>query len=147
MKTPEVPEPTGADPAPVAVPEPEEQSPPENTPGDASPPENTTGDEKTTSSGRLAPEVIQKRVRANFGSMRTCYENGLRSDPKLKGRVVVRFVIGTDGSVTSVTSSGDIPDEAVKSCVAEAVRKITFPTPEGGTVTVSYPFVFTPDAK
>src|SRR5689334_9657332 len=49
--------------------------------------------------GRLPPEVIQRIVRQNFGSFRLCYENSLRNCPNLQGRVAVRFVIDSDGSV------------------------------------------------
>ena len=146
MKTPDVPEAAPESPEPPTE-SPEPQSVPSSIASEnAHPPENTSEDQ-TTSSGRLPPEVIQKQVRANSGAIRRCYENGLRSDPKLTGRVAVRFVIGVDGKVTSVTTSGDMPDEAVESCVADAARSITFPSPEGGIVTVSYPFIFTPDAK
>ncbi len=54
------------------------------------------------SSGRLPPEVIQRIVRQNFGRFRLCYENGLRNNPNLQGRVSVRFVIGRDGAVSNV---------------------------------------------
>lgn len=56
-------------------------------------------------SARLPPEVIQRVVRANFGVMRRCYEDGLRSDPWLMGRVITRFVIGVDRTRVSGRSS------------------------------------------
>jgi hypothetical protein len=96
-------------------------------------------------SGRLPPEVIQRIVRANFDRFRTCYEHGLLKNPNLKGRVAVRFVIGRDGAVTSaVKDSSDLPDQGVVSCIVDAVAKIAFPKPEGGTVTVVYPISFLP---
>ena len=62
-------------------------------------------------SGRLPPEVIQRIVRQNFGRFRLCYENGLRNNPNLQGRVAVRFVIGRDGAVSNVSNGGsDMPD-------------------------------------
>ena len=67
----------------------------------------------TQVSGRLPPEVIQRIVRQNFGRFRLCYENGLRNNPNLQGRVSVRFVIGRDGAVGSVGNGGsDMPDGA-----------------------------------
>ncbi len=95
-------------------------------------------------SGRLPPEVIQRIVRQNFGRFRLCYENGLRNNPELQGRVAIRFVIGRDGQVSNVGSGGDLPDQAVRACVARVFYGLTFPQPEGGIVTVSYPIVFTP---
>jgi hypothetical protein len=55
----------------------------------------------TAVSGRLAPELIQQQVRADYGKMRSCYERALTRNPKLTGRVVTRFVIGRDGRVSA----------------------------------------------
>jgi len=97
----------------------------------------------TTVSGRLPPEVIQRIVRQNFGRFRLCYENGLRANPNLQGRVGVRFVIGRDGNVASVSNGGsDMPDAGVINCVMRAFYGLAFPIPEGGIVTVVYPIVF-----
>lgn len=112
-----------------------------------------TGDEKgsvragaTSVSGRLPPEVIQRIVRQNQGRFRACYEDGLSRDPKLEGRVSVRFVIGQDGTVSSVTSNGsDLPDPKVVACVVRVFDRMTFPAPEGGIVSVSYPLMFRPE--
>lgn len=99
----------------------------------------------TTVSGRLPPEVIQRIVRQNFGRFRLCYENGLRSNPNLEGRVAIRFVIGRDGSVSSVGNAGSsMPDSNVTSCVARAFYGLSFPQPEGGIVSVTYPISFSP---
>jgi len=99
----------------------------------------------TSVSGRLPPEVIQRIVRQNFGRFRLCYENGLRNNPNLQGRVAVRFVIGRDGAVSNVGNGGsDMPDSGVVSCVVRAFYGLSFPQPEGGIVTVVYPIMFSP---
>jgi hypothetical protein len=99
----------------------------------------------TTVNGRLPSEVIQRIVRQNYGRFRLCYENGLRGNPSLQGRVSVRFVIGRDGSVSNVGNSGsDLPDQSVVQCVVRSYYGLSFPEPENGIVTVVYPIVFTP---
>ncbi|WP_437900106.1 AgmX/PglI C-terminal domain-containing protein [Sorangium sp. So ce124] len=99
----------------------------------------------TSVSGRLPPEVIQRIVRQNFGRFRLCYENGLRNNPNLQGRVAVRFVIGRDGAVSNVGNGGsDLPDNGVVSCVVRAFYGLSFPQPEGGIVTVVYPIMLSP---
>ena len=105
------------------------------------------GETKTT--GHLPPEVIQRVVRQNFGRFRLCYENGLRGNPNLAGRVGVRFVIGRDGGVMSSANGGsDLPDAGVVSCVVSAFRGLQFPqSEEGGAVTVTYPIMFSPAGK
>jgi vault protein inter-alpha-trypsin-like protein len=96
--------------------------------------------------GGLPSEVIQRIVRQNFGRFRLCYENGLRSDPNLGGRVSVRFVIGKDGNVTTVSNGGsDLPDSNVVACVVRSFAGLTFPAPDSGVVAVTYPIVFAPE--
>jgi hypothetical protein len=99
----------------------------------------------TSVNGRLPPEVIQRIVRQNFGRFRLCYENGLRNNPNLQGRVTVKFVIDRSGAVAMTADGGsDIPDGGVVSCVVRGFGNLSFPQPEGGMVTVVYPIMFAP---
>jgi len=99
-----------------------------------------------TVGGRLPPEVIQRVVRQNFGRFRGCYENGLRSNPNLTGRVSVAFTIGRDGAASGAQNAGsDLPDNGVVSCVVKQFYGLSFPAPEAGIVTVSYPISFSPN--
>jgi hypothetical protein len=100
----------------------------------------------TAVSGRLAPEQIQATVRRSFSAMRVCYEQGLEKNPKLSGRVNVRFVIGRDGNVSRAEPSAEstLPDAAVRNCIAHVFQSIQFPPPEGGIVTVVYPIMLEP---
>jgi tetratricopeptide (TPR) repeat protein len=101
----------------------------------------------TQVSGRLPPEVIQRIVRQNFGRFRACYENGLRERPGLSGRLLVKFVIQPDGSIAGVGTAGaDEVGAGVAACVVRAFQALTFPAPEGGHVTVTYPLTFTPES-
>jgi hypothetical protein len=100
---------------------------------------------ETKVSGRLPPEVIRRIVRQNYGRFRLCYEQGLGRNPNLEGRVTVRFVIGRDGAVSNVSNGGsDLPDSNVVNCVVKAFYGLSFPKPEGGIVTVSYPIMLQP---
>jgi hypothetical protein len=100
---------------------------------------------QTSVNGRLPPEVIQRIVRQNFGRFRLCYENGLRNDPKLAGKVSVSFKITKLGEVTEVSHTSDLKDKSVGSCVAKAFNGLSFPQPEGGgVVRVTYPIAFSP---
>ena len=99
----------------------------------------------TQVNGRLPPEVIQRIVRQNFGRFRLCYENGLRTNPNLQGRVSVKFVIDRSGSVSTASDGGsDLPDQGVVGCVVRGFGNLSFPQPEGGIVTVVYPISFSP---
>jgi hypothetical protein len=99
-----------------------------------------------TVNGRLDPQVIQRIVRLNDGRYRFCYQNGLRADPGLQGRVTVKFVIDRHGSVGVASDGGsDIPDQTVRQCVVQSFMSLSFPEPDSGTVTVIYPIVFSPE--
>jgi hypothetical protein len=99
----------------------------------------------TQVNGRLPPEVIQRIVRQNFGRFRLCYENGMRNNPNLQGRVSVKFVIDRSGAVAMTADGGsDLPDQSVVQCVVRGFGNLSFPQPEGGMVTVVYPIMFNP---
>jgi hypothetical protein len=101
--------------------------------------------EESAVTGALPHEVIERVVRRNYGRFRACYEKGLRRNPKLEGRVAVRFVIGLDGRVTNAKKGeSDIPDAAVVSCIVAGFTTLQFPAPGGGPVSVVYPIRFAP---
>ena len=64
-------------------------------------------------------------------------------DPALKGTVKIKFTIAADGRVANAQDDGSqLASPEVIECVRAEIRKMTFPAPEGGTVTVVYPFEF-----
>jgi hypothetical protein len=95
--------------------------------------------------GRLPPVLIQATIRKHYKVFRHCFEAGLARDPKLGGRVSIRFVITESGAVEGAADSGsDLPDAQVVACIAEEFGRIKFPHPEGGRVTVVYPVMLEP---
>ena len=111
-----------------------------------SPPSVRMGAVRVTGPGTLPPEVIQRIVRQNFGRFRLCYENGLRQNPNLQGRVVTRFVIDRTGGIASVRNDGsDLPDAGVVNCIVRSFQGFSFPEPERGNVTVVFPIMLSPD--
>jgi TonB family protein len=95
--------------------------------------------------GQLEPELIQKVVRANFGTFRSCYEEGLARNANLEGRVAVRFVVNQGGWVTSASvSENTLADCEVVECIRAGYMGLEFPEPTGGQVTVVYPISFSP---
>jgi len=58
--------------------------------------------------------------------------------------VQIRFIITGSGAVSvSNVASSTLGNPAAEQCVARAVQRISFPAPEGGgTVIVTYPFMF-----
>ena len=66
----------------------------------------------------------------------------LKKNPKAGGKVVVVFVIGSAGRVTSAKATADSVGGGVGSCIADTIGRIRFGRPQGGDVTVSKSFVF-----
>jgi len=99
------------------------------------------------SNGRIDPAIIQRIVRLNSGRFVGCYKDGLRTNPNLAGRVAVAFVIGRDGDVSIArdTAGSDLPDGSVRACVVKGFYNLSFPAPESGVVSVTYPLTFTPE--
>ncbi len=106
------------------------------------------GYERLDVNGRLPAELIQRVVRQNDGRYRFCYQNGLRANPALAGRVTVKFVVDRHGQVAIATDGGsDLPDASVRQCVISSFTSLSFPENASGSVTVSYPLVFSPEGS
>ncbi len=101
---------------------------------------------KASVKGALDKDIIRRIVRAHINEVRHCYNQGLVRDPNLKGRVAVQFTIGPTGKVpVAVVAQSSLKDSSVANCVAKAVKRWTFPKPQGGgNVVVTYPFVLEP---
>ena len=96
--------------------------------------------------GALDRDAIERVIRGHLAQIRYCYQRQLQRDWDLEGRIVFRFVIARDGSVSSVevVESG-LEDQVVESCVSKQLMRLKFPAPDGGgIVVVTYPFVFSP---
>jgi hypothetical protein len=108
------------------------------------PQSNPVGERDGGAVGTLSRDVIQKTVRAGLPRAKLCYESALRKEPGLKGRVLTRFVIDPSGHVSSAQSTDQttMPNPDVVACVVGVFKSLVFPPPEGGSVTVAYPFVF-----
>jgi hypothetical protein len=102
----------------------------------------TNSDPEVT--GSMDPELIRRVVRSHHDQLKYCYDNALTKNPKLTGKVSVRWIIREDGTVASsnvTTTTTGTPD--LDRCIAGRVLTWIFPKPKGGGVAVvTYPFVF-----
>jgi len=104
-------------------------------------PEVTLGEQQAT--GSLGKNIIRRYIRRELARIRYCYEKELVKDAALAGTVTAEFTIAVDGKVSHAAASG-MNNVAVESCIADVVRGIQFPAPQGGgVVKVVYPFRLT----
>lgn len=98
--------------------------------------------------GKMDKDVIDAVVKRNMNQVRYCYQRELTKVPTLEGKIVVKFVIANDGTVSSaVTKSSTMASPAVEACLNGRFMHMQFPAPSGGgIVVVSYPFTFSPGA-
>ncbi|HET6149482.1 MAG TPA: AgmX/PglI C-terminal domain-containing protein [Polyangia bacterium] len=114
--------------------------------GNAAAEKRVTGIVKTEApavDGELDPGLISKEVRARSGAIKACYERALKRNPTLSGKIVMHWTITAAGTVSGVDVEQDsLGDPEVGSCIKSLVARWRFPAPAGGSVDVSFPFVF-----
>ncbi len=101
-------------------------------------------EEESEVDGGLDKEAIARVIRAQLGQIRYCYERQLSANPDLYGKILVKFTIGSAGSVVAQTiGTTSLKNAMVEGCILRRVAGWQFPTPKGGTnVLVTYPFLF-----
>ncbi len=93
-------------------------------------------------SGRVDKGAVKKVFSRRSGAIKHCYEKALKTNPNVKGKVTIRFQIGTAGRITrSKCTSNTTGSAAICKCILGKVKSWRFPSPEGGPVTFSYPFI------
>jgi TonB family protein len=106
---------------------------------------SSAGDE-VGGTGEFDSSVVVALIKTRLRAIQMCYEQQLRRNPTLAGKVTIEFSIQPRGNVTDVkVKENTTNDAAVGTCVANTVSTFRFnPGPEGGSVTYAYPFVFSP---
>jgi TonB family protein len=95
--------------------------------------------------GTLSPDKIQRIVQRRKRGLQGCYEAELKKDNTFKGKVKIQFTIEPSGRVSnSKAIQNTMGSNAVAQCIAKQIKRWRFPKPSGGSVTIAYPFVFTP---
>jgi TonB family protein len=89
--------------------------------------------------------AINGVVASHKTSLRMSYENFLKRDPALAGKITVRFTISAAGSVSAITILENTTGNAdLEQEIKNKIRNWRFETIDEGDVTVTYPFVFSP---
>jgi hypothetical protein len=94
--------------------------------------------------GALDRALIDEVVKRHMNQITYCYQKELKKNPKLGGKVKIKFVISKSGSVSKASvGSSSMKTKAVESCISSRFLRMKFPKPKGGgIVIVQYPFVF-----
>jgi hypothetical protein len=103
--------------------------------------------------GTLDKDYIRSRIQDDLVPIaKECYESALEDEPKLGGKLVMKFAIVGDEEVGGVVEEADVdPTSDIKhpellECMKESMLALSFAPPEGGgRVEVTYPFQFASD--
>ncbi len=77
--------------------------------------------------------------------LRRCYESALAGNPNARGRITLRFTIGENGTLTSVSAArSTFARRDVTTCVEDIVRRWRTPFRPAEPVEVEYPLSFSP---
>lgn len=94
-------------------------------------------------SGYLSAEQINRVVRANQAALRYCYEAEVQRQRNLRGKVTIQWRVDRGGLVPQAkVASSTLNNAGVEGCLVRQVKKWHFPKPDGGEVSVLYPFIF-----
>ncbi|MFN0061512.1 MAG: TonB family protein [Myxococcaceae bacterium] len=89
--------------------------------------------------------ALARYVKARLKAIQNCYEKELKRNPRLRGKVVVRFSINTQGRTSDIDiEENTLGNEAVGACIRTVIRAWVFPFKPDDAVPVAYPFVFSP---
>jgi TonB family protein len=91
-----------------------------------------------------SPDEIRRVVMQHIGGLRAEYNKRLRSNPMLKGKIVVRFTIDPPGRVIRCELvNSTMNDKILEMSVVSRVQAWQFEAcGRCGTATVTYPFAF-----
>lgn len=93
--------------------------------------------------GGLDRDAIADVIMRNIGQIRFCYEQGLKGNPGLEGRVSAKFTIGGDGFIKEAgVANTTLNSNLVEDCMMMRLKSWKFPKPKNGVdVKIVYPFV------
>ncbi len=95
--------------------------------------------------GTIDKKGVSRVLRGRQRMFQQCYETALKTNSKLQGKLVVEFTIGASGRVIDARVVKDgLNSSAVSRCVTSALKRLRFPRPDDGEVTITNSFVFQP---
>jgi FHA domain-containing protein len=95
--------------------------------------------------GSIDKELIRAVIKEHAQQIRFCYEEQLAVNPKLAGKVVIRWTIDADGNASNASVDGSgtsLSDDKVHQCMMARIVSWQFPKPKGGGIAViTYPWI------
>ncbi len=104
----------------------------------------SAGAEGNISTGCFDKASIERGIRKHIAEIGSCYEEGLRINPNLYGKIVVSFVISGNHLVDKAEiKSSEMNSVMVEDCIIKIFEKMEFPESRDDNISVNYPLLFT----
>lgn len=103
-----------------------------------------------TITGYLDREQVRQTVDSNLNGLLACYQEGLKRDPNLVGKVTLELRIKGSGKVATVSAAeSSLDDRVVQACILAKARSWPFPSSplnsEAVSTVVAFRLIFLPD--
>jgi outer membrane biosynthesis protein TonB len=100
-------------------------------------------EEAEVDSSEIDQQKLAGFIKARMSAIKGCYENALKRNPNLRGKITIRFTILETGGLADIESATNTMNSAdVAACIMGTMRSWRTPFKPSGPVTVEYPFVF-----
>lgn len=94
--------------------------------------------------GSLSRSEVLKVLNQNQRKVVRCYERALTSKPNLSGKLTFTWTIKPNGRVGSVRQAAStLGHNGVSKCISGVIKRMRFPKPKGGSVSITFPWIFT----
>jgi len=95
--------------------------------------------------GSIDKELIRKVIQEHASQIRYCYEQQLALNPRLQGKVSIKWIIQADGTATNPQVEGSattLENAQIHECMMSRITSWQFPKPKGGGIAViTYPWI------
>jgi hypothetical protein len=98
---------------------------------------------RSLQSGNKQANFVMRGARGKF---RHCYEEALRADHSLRGKVYLQFNVNEEGLPydIEIKSDSELQSAGLSSCLKKVVSRLRFPNRTGKTMAIKHPLVFSP---
>jgi TonB family protein len=106
---------------------------------------SVAAEEAEVDSAEIDQQKLSAFIKARFGLIKACYENALKRNPNLKGKITIRFTILETGGLSDLNIAvNSVGSADVANCIVATMRSWRTQFKPSGPVTVEFPFVFSP---
>jgi hypothetical protein len=95
-------------------------------------------------SGKASVADVEKVLKRRSRAVKACYQNALKQDASLAGKLTVRFTVDNTGKVASAEPQKNETGDAAGRCVIAVFQRLRFPPAESSSAVFDKQYQFMP---